>query len=129
MSPARRRLHQVNAASSQRTRLTYTGTPARASTGAPGIPHPTTASTVPSTLHGTQAPHPPVPFASAAPPTPGDAAAAGQSAAVAPGEASAAAVPAAACAAYELSRDGRGLSHMGVCNLVAALLWESYFGL
>ena len=70
--------------------------PARASPIAPGIPHPTPASAVPSTLHGTQAPHPPVPSASAAPPTPGDAAAAGQSAPVALGEASAVAVPAAA---------------------------------
>ena len=68
--------------------------PARASTAAPGIPHPTPASAVPSTIHGTQAPHPHVPSASAAPPTPGDAAAAGHPAAVAPGEASAAAVPA-----------------------------------
>ena len=65
----------------------------------PRFPHPTPASAVPSTLHGTQAPHPPVPSASAAPTTPGDAAAAGQSAPVAPGEASAAAVPAAANAA------------------------------
>ena len=53
--------------------------PARASPAAPGIPHPTPASAVPSTLHGTQAPHPSVPSASAAPPTPGDADAAGHS--------------------------------------------------
>ena len=37
--------------------------PARASTAAPGIPHLTPASAVPSTLHGTLAPHPPVPSA------------------------------------------------------------------
>ena len=73
--------------------------PARASPAAPGIPHPTPASAVPSTLHGTHAPHPPVPSASAALPTPGDAAAAGHSAAVAPDEASEAAVPAVANAA------------------------------
>ena len=68
--------------------------PARASPAAAVIPHPTPASAVPSTLDGTQGPHPPVPSASAAPPTPGDAVAARQSSAVAPGEASAAAVPA-----------------------------------
>ena len=67
--------------------------PARASPAAPGIPHPTSALAVPSTLHVTQAPRPPVTSASAAPPIPGDAAAAGHSTAVAPGEASAAAVP------------------------------------
>ena len=73
--------------------------PARASPAALGTPHPTPASAVPSTLHGTQAPHPPIPSATAAPPTPGDATAAGHSAAVAPGEASAAAAPAVAGAA------------------------------
>ena len=62
-------------------------------------PHPTPASAMPSTFHGTQAPHPHVPSALAAPPTPGDAAATGHPAAVAPGEASAAAVPAVANAA------------------------------
>ena len=72
--------------------------PARASPAAPGNPHPTPASAVPSTPHGTQALHPPVFSASAAPPTPWDAAAAGQSAPP-PGEASAVAVPAAANAA------------------------------
>ena len=52
--------------------------PARVSLAAPGIPHPTPASAVPSTLHATQVPYPPVPSASAAPTTPPDAAAAGQ---------------------------------------------------
>ena len=75
--------------------------PARASPVAPGIPHLTPASVVPSTLHGTRVPHPqvPVPSVSGTPPTPGDAAAAGHFAAVAPGEASAAAVSAVANAA------------------------------
>ena len=58
---------------------------------------------MPSTLHGTQAPHPPVPSASVAISTPGDAAAAGDSAAVAPGKASAAAVPSVANAAAATS--------------------------
>ena len=73
--------------------------PALATPLAPGIPHPTPASAVPSTLHGTQAPPPHVPSASVAPPAPEDAAAAGHPAAVAPGEASGGAVPAAAIAA------------------------------
>ena len=57
------------------------------------------ASAVPSALHGTQAPHPPVPSASAAPPIPGDAAAAGEaSAAAVPAVANAAATPSATVA-------------------------------
>ena len=56
----------------------------------------TPASAVPSTLHGTQAPHSPVPFARAAPSTPGDVAAAGHYAAVSPSEASEETAPAVA---------------------------------
>ena len=68
--------------------------PARPSAAGPRFPHPTPTSAVPCTHHGTQAP--PVPSASAAQPTPGDAAAVGHCVAVAPGEASEAAVPAVA---------------------------------
>ena len=66
---------------------------ARSSPASPCSPHPLPASAMPSTLHGTQTTHSPVPSAMAAPPTFEDAATAGNSAAVRPGVTSAAATP------------------------------------
>ena len=73
--------------------------PARASPTAPGSLHPSSASAVRSTLHGTQASHPPVPSATATPPAAGDVAVARHSVAAAPAPASPAAAHAEATAA------------------------------
>ena len=81
-----------------RLRPPQVGTCRHASFATPGSPYPTPASAEPSTLHGTQAPHPPVPSATAVPPTAVDVAAAGHRAAAAPAVGNAAAALGAAAA-------------------------------
>ena len=80
---------------------------AHASSTARGSPHHTAASAVPSALHSSQAPHPPVPSATAAPPTAADVSAAERSVAAACAADSAAAAPAVAKAVAAPTR-GRG---------------------